>query len=151
MKNLKIFSCFLVFGVCILISSHASAQYQPRPGDGYWSLYSQNTGLGTEVLRLSSELPGDLNLGGINGANNVTRSVGLTNIPAGRTLTLFDDAAGGTNADYCQIYVKRHTPSVLITLLVPTLENSYEDFYVIVTYIHVNGGLDGHVSHTRVN
>lgn len=149
MKNLKIFYSLVAFGACMLISNFASAQFEPRPGDGIYTLYEGNNGTQNQVIQLSSELPGDINLKYFNGKNDEARSVGLLNIPANRTLIVFDDPNGGTGDDYCEIHVKTATPSG-VNVIVNSFQTSYEDTYVKVTY-HSHNGLDGKVSHTRVD
>lgn len=78
--------------------------------------------------------------------NDMIRSAKLYGVRAGCELTVFDSPDGGMNEDFCIVNVKRNSPEYTID----TFERSYEDEYVVVSFIR-NGGLDGKISRIRVN
>jgi len=69
------------------------------------------------------------------------RSVSLSGFRQGQYIYFYDSPTGNPTDDYCKIYVKSH----LSNYKIGTLEHSYSDSYVEVTFHHVNG-LDGKVS-----
>ncbi|WP_089787495.1 hypothetical protein [Chitinophaga sp. YR573] len=78
--------------------------------------------------------------------NDAIRSARLFGVRPGCELRVYDSADGTTNDDFCIVNVKRSTPEYVVG----TFERSYEDEYVIVSFIR-NNGLDGQVSRIKVN
>lgn len=78
--------------------------------------------------------------------NDEIRSAKLLDVRPGCEIRVFDSPDGATNDDYSIINVKRSNPEYVV----PTFERSYEDEYVRVSFIRVNG-LDGKVSRIQVN
>ena len=74
------------------------------------------------------------------------RSVVLNVIKAGTTITVYDDAKGREGkSDYCIIEVLKDVQQYTVS----SFERTYTDESVRVTYSK-EGGLDGKVSHIRV-
>ena len=78
--------------------------------------------------------------------NDVIRSAKLLGVRPGCEIRVFDSPDATTNDDFSIINVKRSNPEYII----PSFERSYEDEYVRVSFIRVNG-VDGQVSRIRVN
>ncbi len=80
------------------------------------------------------------NTGGVP-PNDEIKSCALHDLPPGALLYFYDNAGGMRNDDWCEIEVKKTHQQYVVR----TLERTYEDEYVRVTYHHHNG-LDGKVS-----
>jgi hypothetical protein len=78
--------------------------------------------------------------------NDSIRSLKMYNVRPGAEIRLFDAANGATSDDFCIVNVKRVVPEYVIG----SLERSYEDEYVRVTFIALDG-LDGKVSRITVS
>ncbi len=77
--------------------------------------------------------------------NDEARSSKLMLVREGATITVFDDPDGSKEDDYCVIRVKKPSPEYTVN----SFERSYEDEYVIVSYVRKNG-LDGKVSRIKI-
>jgi len=80
------------------------------------------------------------------GTDDAIRSLKLYNVRPGAEIRLYDSPDGDTSDDFCIINVKRTMPEYIV----PSLERTYEDEFVRVTFIR-NNGLDGKVSRISVN
>ena len=78
--------------------------------------------------------------------NDEIRSAKIYGVRQGCEIGVYDSPDGATNDDFCIINVKRETPEYTIN----TFERSYEDEYVVVTFIR-NNGLDGKISRIKIN
>jgi hypothetical protein len=78
--------------------------------------------------------------------DNAIRSLKLFNVRPGAQIRLYDSPDGSTSDDFCIINVKRNSPEYIVA----SFERSFEDEYVIVTFIR-NNGLDGQISRIRMN
>ena len=78
--------------------------------------------------------------------DDTIRSAKLYGVRPGCQIALYDAADGGMNDDFCIVNVKRNAPEYVID----TFERSYEDEYVIVSFVR-NNGLDGRISRIKVN
>jgi len=78
--------------------------------------------------------------------NDEIRSCKLYGVRPGCEITVFDSPDGSTSDDFSIINVKRVSPEYTID----TFERSYEDEYVVVSFIR-NNGLDGKISRIRIN
>ena len=74
-------------------------------------------------------------------ADNAIRSLKLYNVRSGAEIRVYDSAAGATDDDFCVIRVKRVAPEYVLQ----SFERTFEDEYVMVTFIR-NNGLDGQIS-----
>jgi hypothetical protein len=104
--------------------------------------YEGNNGSG-HIVQTVEDVPGQ-NFKPIN--NDVIRSVKLYGVRPGCELSLFDSPEGATNDDFCIVNVKRTSPEYTVD----TFERSYEDDYVVVSWIR-NNGLDGQISRIKIN
>ncbi|SHN23809.1 hypothetical protein [Chitinophaga sp. CF418] len=78
--------------------------------------------------------------------NDTIRSAKLFGVRPGCEIAVYDSPDGSTGDDFCIVNVKRVAPEYVIN----TFERSYEDEYVIVSFIR-NNDLDGKISRIRVN
>ncbi|SEW51466.1 hypothetical protein [Chitinophaga arvensicola] len=78
--------------------------------------------------------------------NDEIRSCKLYGVRVGCVITLFDSPDGSMSDDFTIINVKRISPEYTVN----TFERSYEDEYVVVSYIR-NNGLDGKVSRIKID
>jgi len=67
--------------------------------------------------------------------NEAIRSAKLYGVRAGCELSMFDSPDGSTHDNFCIVNVKRDSPEYTVN----SFERSYEDEYVVVTYIRENG------------
>jgi hypothetical protein len=77
--------------------------------------------------------------------NDEARSVVLYNVRVGAVLSVYDNAEGKTDDDWCEIVVKRLVQQETVA----SFEETYENENVRVTY-HRQNGLNGKVSHISV-
>jgi len=78
--------------------------------------------------------------------NDDAKSLALFNVRAGTRVRVYDDPDGKTKDDWTDIIVKRYVQE----LCVNSFERVYENADVKVTW-HENNGLDGKVSHVKVD
>ncbi|NSL87675.1 hypothetical protein [Chitinophaga solisilvae] len=78
--------------------------------------------------------------------NDEIRSMKLYGVRAGCVITVYDSPDGSTSDDFSIINVKRISPEYTVA----TFERSYEDEYVVVSFIR-NNGLDGKISRIKIN
>jgi hypothetical protein len=78
--------------------------------------------------------------------NDEIRSLKLYGVRMGASITVYDSPDGSMSDDFCIINVKKISPEYIVN----TFERSYEDEYVVVSYIR-NNGLDGKVSRIKIN
>ncbi|QJB31953.1 hypothetical protein HF324_11360 [Chitinophaga oryzae] len=78
--------------------------------------------------------------------NDEIRSMKLYGVRAGCEITVYDSPDGATNDDFTIVNVKKISPEYTVN----TFERSYEDEYVVVSFIQ-NNGLDGKISRIRIN
>jgi hypothetical protein len=99
---------------------------------------------GTEnIVQSVEDTPGQ-NFHPIN--NDVIRSCKLYDVRPGCEFTLYDSPDGSMSDDFTIVNVKRVSPEYTVN----TFERSYEDEYVVVSYIR-NNGLDGKISRIKIN
>lgn len=109
---------------------------------GIIAFYDGNNGSGNLVQTIE-DTPGQ-NFRPVH--NDVIRSAKLYGVRPGCQVSLFDSPDGSTSDDFCIVNVKRVSPEYVVN----TFERSYEDEYVIVSFIRENG-LDGTISRIKVN
>ncbi|MBS0027782.1 hypothetical protein ACTJJ0_03890 [Chitinophaga sp. 22321] len=78
--------------------------------------------------------------------NDEIRSCKLYGVRPGCEITVYDSPDGSMSDDFSIINVKRVSPEYTVD----TFERSYEDDYVVVSFIR-NNGLDGKVSRIKIN
>lgn len=78
--------------------------------------------------------------------NDEIRSMKLYGVRVGCEITVFDSPDGSMRDDFCIVNVKRISPEYTVN----TFERSYEDEYVVVSYIR-NNGLDGKISRIKIS
>ncbi len=78
--------------------------------------------------------------------NDEARSFQLYWLPVGAKIKVYDNPDGKTDDDWTEITIKK----VVAQYCLGTLENTYEDDTVRVSY-HRNNGLDGKVSHLKMD
>ncbi|SKA37203.1 hypothetical protein SAMN04488128_104237 [Chitinophaga eiseniae] len=78
--------------------------------------------------------------------NDEIRSMKLYGVRQGCEITVYDSPDGSTSDDFTIVNVKRVSPEYTVD----TFERSYEDEYVVVSFIR-NNGLDGKISRIKVN
>ncbi|HVI47733.1 MAG TPA: hypothetical protein VM802_22870 [Chitinophaga sp.] len=78
--------------------------------------------------------------------NDEIRSMKLYGVRPGCVITTYDSPDGSTGDDFCIVNVKRIAPEYTVD----TFERSYEDEYVVVSFIR-NNGLDGKISRIKIN
>ena len=104
--------------------------------------YEGNNGSGN-IVQTVEDTPGQ-NFRPVN--NETIRSAKLYGVRSGCEVLLYDDPNGNTNEDFCIVNVKRVSAEYTIN----TFERSYEDEYVVVSYIRDNGQ-DGTIHRIKVN
>ncbi|MBO9730746.1 MAG: hypothetical protein J7623_19040 [Chitinophaga sp.] len=78
--------------------------------------------------------------------NDEIRSCKLYGVRPGCEIMAYDSPDGSTSDDFTIINVKRISPEYTVD----TFERSYEDEYVVVSFIR-NNGLDGKISRIKIN
>lgn len=78
--------------------------------------------------------------------NDAIRSAKMYDVRPGCEIRVYDSPDGTGDDDFCIVNVKRQAPEYVVG----TFERSYEDEYVIVSFIR-NNGLDGQVSRIKIN
>lgn len=112
-------------------------------------LYEGNDGTQDHVCVVSTEVDATYDFTGDSNTrycdSDEARSAILFDVPAGRTVRMFDSPRGDTQDDWVEIVTKRDVTE----LLVPSLERDFENDDVRVIY-HRNNGLDGKISRLQV-
>jgi hypothetical protein len=108
----------------------------------------QNGCSGTERVGRTSDAPGQsIRLGGSSGfMDDEARSVRLVDVREGTEIRVYDDSNAGEDDDWALIRVLQRVPDYCV----PSFQRDYDDRTVSVRF-HRHNGLDGKVSHVRVN
>lgn len=123
---------------CLMSNVHA----------GTIDLYEGNNGTQNKIGTITDEAGQSINLKKHDDIDNdEARSLTLNDVREGAVIKLYDDPKGNANDDdWVEIHVKKSSQQYTVN----TFEKTYEDDFVKVTY-HPNNGLDGKVSHIKVD
>ncbi|QRN98475.1 hypothetical protein JRI60_05315 [Archangium violaceum] len=117
---------------------------------GTIDFYEGNEGTQNKIGTITDEPGQSINLKKSNIPNDEIRSLVLRQVRPGTVITLYDDPRGrASKDDWARIYVFAPGSKSFENYLIPTFERS-ETFLIASVKYHRKNGLDGKVSHIKV-